>query len=297
MTAALRTLTSQEALLAATARTPSPRAAQAAMLAATARVPAPRAAQVAVLAAYAPPSAQDARNSQLAVVASRAAGGAADVSPRTSQAAMLIAYGTGVPITQTANSWTFVMDGHRFWVLSLGPEGDWAYDTTTKQWCQLNTQGYPGLNFTQGVMWNQRVMGGDVLDPYLYELDPTQPDDQGWRPVQHIVTGGLQTRSANQIGVANFRLAGSAGVLSDATTSVLLEFSDDNCKSWTAMEPIVVAQGNVNLPLIWSALGSFGAPGRIFRISDAGGMLSLFGADAALNNYDEDDAGGGNGGG
>lgn len=296
MASALRSLTPQVGLLAATARVPTPRLAQAAAEAARATVPAPRMAQVAVLAAYAPPSSQDSRSSQLQVLSADASP-AANIKPRTSQAMLLIAYGTGVPITQTANSWTFVMDGHRFWVLSLGPEGDWAYDTTTKQWCQLTTQGYPGLNFTQGVMWNLRVMGGDVLDPYLYELDPDQPDDQGWRPVQHVVTGGLQTRSPNQIGVANFRLAGSAGVLSDATTDVLLEFSDDNGKTWTAMEPITVAQGDVSLPLVWSALGSFGAPGRIFRITDDGGMLSLFGADASLNNYDEDDTGGsGNGG-
>jgi hypothetical protein len=145
-------------------------------------------------------------------------------------------------------------------------------------------------------MWNLRVMGGDVLYPSLYELDPTQPDDEGWRPVMHVVTGGVQTRSPNMIGVANFRLTASAGVLSDATTAVNLTFSDDNGKTWSDVYSIEVAQGDAATPLVWSALGSFSAPGRIFQISDEGGMLSISGADVALNNYDDDEGPPGEGG-
>ena len=211
------------------------------------------------------------------------------MSARTSQLAELIAYGTGVPVTQVANTWTFVLDGHRFWVVSLGPEGDWAYDTTTKQWCQLITQGFPGLNFRHGTMWLYRIMGGDALYPTLYELDPNQPNDEGWRAVQHIVTGGLASRSPELIGVSNFRLTASVGILSDATTDVNLTFSDDNGITWTGPFTITLAQGQTDVPLVWDALGSFSAPGRIFQIADQGGMLSLYGADAALNNYNEDD--------
>lgn len=274
----------------------------------------PRASALVVLAAMAPPESQDARASLLAVLTAAAppeslqaraaqaqalvafTRGETNVAARAAQAAMLIAYGTGNPITQRADSWTFVMDGHRFWVLPLGPEGDWAYDTITKQWCQLYTQGFPGLNFTHGVMWGLRVMGGDALYPMLYELDPTQPDDEGWRSVMHVVTGGIQTRSPNMVGLANFRITASAGVLSDASTAVNLTFSDNNGKTWSAAYTINVNQGDVDTPLVWSALGSFSAPGRIFQIQDQGGMLSISGADAALNNYD-DDAGSSGGGG
>jgi len=241
-----------------------------------------------VLAAYGPPESFQGRASQAQALVAYSAG-AANVSTQVSQAELLIAYGTGVPITQTANTWTFALDGHHFWVVDLGPEGTWAYDTTTKQWCQLSSQGFPGLNFTHGTMWGLRIFGGDALYPFLYELDPNQPDDEGWRAVEHIVTGGIQTRSPNMIGVANFRIAASVGALSDASTDVNLTFSDDNGNTWSDVFTIAVAEGANSVQLNYPALGSFGAPGRIFRITDSGGMLSIYGADVALNNYDEDD--------
>lgn len=274
-----------------------PAAPQFTRLAARGSAPTPRAAQFAVLSARAPPSAKFSSAPQdVRLVAGASV--EANVSGRAAQAVRLVAYGTGVPITQVADTWTFVLDGHRFWVVSLGPEGDWAYDMVTKQWCQLISQGFPGLNFTHGTMWQLRIFGGDALYTFLYELDPNQPDDEGWRAVQHIVTGGLQVRSPNMVGVANFRMTGSAGVLSDATTDVNLTFSDDNGNTWSPDFTIELAEGQLNIPLVWDALGSFAAPGRIFRVIDSGGMVSLYGADVALNNYNEDDnqATGGGGG-
>lgn len=283
MTAALISFASQFGLLAST----------------TPGEPAPLVSQVVMLAAYGPPETKFARVSQDQLLVARSAG-ETDVSPRVSQAQLLIAYGTGVPDSTRADSWTFVLDGHRFWVLPLGPEGDWAYDTVTKQWSQFITQGFDGLNFAHGVMWKLRIFGSDLLYPYLYELTADQADDEGFRPVEHVVTGGVATRAPDMIGVANFRLTGSTGKLSDATTSVNLTFSDDNGNSWVGPFTIDLAEGQTDQPLVWSGLGSFAAPGRIFQVSDAGGMLSLYGADAALNNYDDDsnsNTGGGGGGG
>lgn len=292
---ALRTPASKLDALAAMGRAAAtPRAGQLQVLAAFAapRSEAARASLFAVLAACAPSASLRTRAAQAQLLIAKATV-EANVASRVSQDMMLIAYGTGIPITKVANSWTFVLDGHTFWVVSLGPEGDWAYDTVTKQWCQLISQGFDGLNFTQGVMWGLRIMGGDVLYPFLYELDPTQPDDEGWRPVKHIVTGGVQTRSQNMVGVANFSVTASVGNLSDATTDVNLTFSDDNGHTWVGPFTITLAQGATDVPLLWSALGSFNAPGRVFQIADSGGMLSIYGADAALDDYDEDNAGGG----
>lgn len=250
-----------------------------------------RTSQDAVLMAYGPPQSKQARAPQFDVLDAYSAG-ATNVSARSSQTLVLFAYATGDQGQPRSDSWTFTLDGHRFWVLPLGDEGTWAYDTVTRQWCQLSTQGFTGLNFTHGVMWGLRIFGGDALYPFLYELDPTQPQDEAWRPVKHVVTGGIQTRSPNQIGVASFRLTASAGALSDATTSVDLTFSDDNGNTWSRVFSIPMAQGDYSKQLLWPALGSFNAPGRIFQVSDEGGMLSILGADAALNNFDEEDGGG-----
>lgn len=207
--------------------------------------------------------------------------GATNVTAKISQGATLVAYASGIPGDSRQDAWTFIMDGHRFYVLPLGPEGDWAYDTTTKEWCQLQTQGFDGLNFTHGTMWDLRVMGGDALYPFLLELDPNQPFDDAFRPVEHVVTGGVATRGRHAIGVANFTLTASVGDDATIVQPISLAFSDDNGVTWSPEFPIPLTDVSSQL-LIWNALGSFAAPGRVFRITDFGGPIRLDGADCVL---------------
>lgn len=240
---------------------------------------APVVSQLSLLAAYAPPESKYGYESQAALLSAIAQGN--NVTTSISQAAMMVAYGTGVPNTASQASWTFVLDGHRFYVLPLGPEGDWAWDTTTHEWCQLQSQGFPGMNFTHGVMWGVRVMGGDALYTYLYELDPTKSLDEGWREVQHKVTGGVATRTRSVIGVANFTLTASVGNDSAIDQNISLAFSDDNGVTWS--QEFGIPLTNISSQtLIWNALGSFSAPGRVFRITDYSGPIRLDGADVVL---------------
>lgn len=239
----------------------------------------PRVAQFVELAAYGPPQTKYGDSSQALILAATAAGN--NVTTSVSQIPMLVAYGTGVPSQQMSAAWTFIMDGHRFYVLPLGPEGDWAYDTTTQEWCQLQSQGFPGLNFTHGVMWGLRVVGGDALYTYLYELDPTKSLDEGWREVQHMVTGGVPTRSRASIGVANFTVTASVADDSAIDQPITLAFSDDNGVTWSAEMPMTLTDMSGE-KLIWNALGSFSNPGRVFRITDYSGPIRLDGADVVL---------------
>jgi hypothetical protein len=246
--------------------------------------------QLALFASYTPQAAKYADVAQGAVLIA-CSGGLTNVTAEVSQGAIFIAYKEGIPDQSRQDTWTFVLDGHRMWVLPLGPEGDWAYDQITKQWCHLETQGFGGqLNFTHGVMWGLRIVGGDQLYGVLYELDPNAAADEGWRPIEHYVTGGLAVRSPTMIGCANFRLTASAGVLLSDTTDLELSFSDDNGKSWIGPFVMALAEGDYGQQLVYSGLGSFSAPGRIFSVYDSGGLVRIDGADAALNNYDEDQA-------
>lgn len=240
----------------------------------------PRTSQFGALAAYGPPQTKFAYDSQAALLAATAAQ-EGNVTTKTSQIALMAAYGTGVPSTAKTAAWTFVLDGHRFYVLPLGPEGDWAYDFTTQEWCRLQTQGFPGMNFTHGVMWGLRVIGGDALYTYLYELDPNQPFDEAWRDVQHMVTGGIPTRSRAAIGVANFTLTASVGLDSAEDQAISLAFSDDNGVTWSQEFDLPLTDVSSQV-LIWNALGSFSAPGRVFRITDYSGPIRLDGADVVL---------------
>lgn len=239
----------------------------------------PRITQLATLAAFGPPETKFGRTSQMALLAAIAEGN--NVTARVSQVAIMNATGTGVPSTASTNAWTFVLDGHRFYVLPLGPEGDWAYDFTTQEWCQLQTQGFPGINFTHGVMWGLRVMGGDALYTYLYELDPNQPLDEQWREVQHMVTGGLATRTRNSIGVANAILTASVGLDSETDQSISLAFSDDNGVTWSEEFDVPLTDIGTQT-LLWPALGSYSAPGRVFRLTDYSGPIRLDGLDVVL---------------
>jgi len=268
----------------------SARTSQAAWFAAYSQPPSEfgQASQLALFAAYAPPAPKYADAAQGAVFIA-CSGGDTNVTAEVSQGALFVAYKEGIPDQSRQTAWTFVLDGHRFYVLPLGPEGDWAYDTVTKQWCHLESQGFGGqLNFTNGVMWGLRIMGGDQLYDTLYELDPNQPQDEGWRPVERIVTGGLQVRSPNMIGCANFRLTASAGILEEDGASLQLSFSDDYGHTWTGPFVMTLNSGDFSQSLVYSGLGSFAAPGRVFQVYDAGGLVRIDGADAALNNYDED---------
>lgn len=250
------------------------------VLSRTPTTPPVSASQVFLEAAYAPPSSKSGRETQSLALVARS-GGAENVTAAVTQVVTMAAYFEGQPAVARQSAWTFVMDGHRFYVLPLGEEGDWAYDTTTQEWCQLETLGFDGLNFTHGVMWGIRVMGGDSLNPLLLELDPTQPLDEAWREIQRIVTGGIATRGRSVVGVANFNVTASVGDDTSTDQPVSLAFSDDNGVTWSLEFDIPLTDKSTQL-LIWNALGSFSAPGRIFRISDTAGPIRLDGADVVL---------------
>lgn len=240
----------------------------------------PQATQVFGLLAYGPPASHRALDSQTAGLIAYSAGDT-NVTTQVTQSAVLVAYYEGQPAVSRQAAWTFVMDGHRFYVLPLGPEGDWAYDTTTQEWSQLQSQGFNGLNFTHGVMWGLRVMGGDSLYTYLYELDPTQALDEEWRQIQRMVTGGIPSRARSAIGVSNFTLTASVGDDNSISQPISLAFSDDNGFSWSEEFDIPLTDASTQT-LLWTALGSFSAPGRVFRITDTAGPVRLDGADAVL---------------
>lgn len=241
----------------------------------------PLVSQLVLLEAYGPLATRDVDVTQMAILAAVSAG-TNNVSTDVSQMSILAAYGTGEPFTQRQASWTFILDGHRFYVLPLGPEGDWAFDITTDSWCQLQTDGFNGLNFTHGVMWGLRIMGGDMLYPYLYELDPNQALDEDWRPITHIVTGGIPLRGRYNVGVSNFTVTASVATLQSVGENISLSFSDDNGNTWSQNFNIALT-GVGSQKLIWNALGSFSAPGRVFKITDTAGPMRIDGADVVLS--------------
>lgn len=236
--------------------------------------------QVSLLESFGPLASKTITSSQIAGLVARSAGDK-NVSTQISQAAIMVAYATNEPAASRQVSWTFVLDGHRFYVLPLGTEGTWAYDITTNEWCQLQTDGFNGLNFSSGVMWGLRIMGADTLYPILYEMDPNQPLDEEWRPIKHVATGGVPLRGRYSVGVANFTVTASVGDVMSAGETMSLSFSDDNGATWSDELEITLTDA-ANQKLIWNSLGSFSNPGRVFRVTDYAGPVRIDGADVVL---------------
>lgn len=208
--------------------------------------------------------------------------------PRVSQAAAVVVYATGTPDIRRTRAWAFSLDGHQFYVLNLGQEGTFVYDTTTAQWAQFDTDGFGQWNMLNGTMWEQgRVVGGDAVTPQVWELVPGAVLDEGWRDIDHVVTGGVQLRSRVFVSCDALRIAASVGKIDEVNGATLsMRYSDDQGNTWSDYSEIVLTEGSFSAELAFRSLGSFASPGRIFELSDVGGLIRIDGADIYLDGFD-----------
>lgn len=214
-------------------------------------------------------------------------------APRESQHYALVVWGITPPGAENrTRAWKFTLDGHLFYVLDLGVEGTFVYDMDTGEWSEFITSGFNNWNMHVGTTWQapNRVVAGDLLDGYLLEINPTDVLDEDFRTIEHVVTGGVMTRSRVFLGVESIRLSGSVGQIQDDVDGVetKLRFSDDAGKTWSDYYVVTVGQGDFGDELAYRSLGSFMAPGRVFEFSDQGGMLRIDGADLFLENFDDE---------
>lgn len=243
--------------------------------------------QVAILVAVAPPESHLASTSQVVMLVASSAEDSVELN--TSQVVVLAAVKSGIADPARSLAWTFVLDGHTFYVLNLGSQGTFLYDTTTKEWCKFYGQGYGQWNMKNGTMWGDRTVGGDLLDDHVWELVPTATADEGWRAIFHAVTGGLTLRSRTFVSCDAVRVASSVGQLDEVNGSVLkLYYSDDQEATWVGPFSVDLIHDDFTGEIAYRSLGSFMAPGRIFLLEDSGGLLRIDGVDAFINGFDED---------
>jgi hypothetical protein len=195
------------------------------------------------------------------------------------------------PAISRKRAWTFTLDGHVFYVLDLGGQGTFLYDDSTGEWSQFVTASYNQWNLCNGTMWGQRIVGGDLLTTDIWEMQPGALFDNGSAEITHITTGGLIKRNRVFVSCDAFRLNCSFGQLDDVNgATIQLSFSDDQGNTWVDMDTLSMVEGDTTGEVAWRSLGSFAAPGRIFRITDVGAFLRIDGADAGISNFDEDGA-------
>jgi hypothetical protein len=257
---------------------------QASLSAAVADEPGANVAAAAALVAYTAAELAQARVAQGAMMAAYSNEPAADVS----QAAIMVAYQTGVPGLFRSRAWTFDFDGHVFYVLNLGTQGTFLFDTTTGQWSKFDTGGYGIWNMLRGITWGQYTIGADALVPVTWKLDPYSPLDEEWRPIEHIVTAMIPRRTRTGLNNDSFTLTVSAGYNGNDDAEVRFRFSDDNARTWRATYYTTLRQGDYAQDLEWTSLGVIQAPGRVFEVRDVGGFIRIDDAGADLNGIDND---------
>lgn len=245
----------------------------------------------AALVVYGPAPTKQAEISQEAALVVYAGDAASFEVPETSQVAALVVWGVAPPGSEArTRSWAFTRDGHPFYVLDLGEEGTFLYDISTSQWCRFVTAGYEGWNMRVGTMWgdSNRIVGGDTFSPIAWELVPELSLDEGFRDIVHVATGGVMVRSRTYLSVEALRVAGSLGYL-DSTGIVLfnMRFSDDNGATWSPYFTLQMTAGDFSGEVAWRSLGSFMAPGRVFELSDSGGLQRIDGADVFIEDFDD----------
>lgn len=245
--------------------------------------------QAYALAVYQPPAAEAVDVGQVYALVPYTIG--VYETPMVSQQSVTAVYTTGVPDARRSRAWWFTLDGHTFYVLDLSEEGTFVYDTTTEQWSRWYTDGFDNMwNMKCGTMWNSlQVVAGDSITGQVWVIDPTNPMDEGWRTMPHVVTGGIMLRGRVYVGMSSLNITGSAGQITsdEGTATISMRFSDDMGKTWSDYYPLVIVEGDFEDETAWRSLGSFCNPGRLLEISDDGGMIRIDGLDANLDGFDE----------
>lgn len=207
------------------------------------------------------------------------------------------------PVVSVNRSWSYVLDGHTFYVLDLGAQGTFVYDQVTNQWSEFvtgtpATNGGPNLqwNMQNGCMWGTRIVGADLATSNIWEMAPGAVLDNDATQIAHVCTGGIPARSRTYVTCDAVRVSASFGYLDSAgTVSFNLRYSDDQENTWSSYRSVTLTPGNYGAEIAWRSLGAFASPGRVFELSDVGGLIRIDGADAYLDGFDDKPAGPGDG--
>ena len=191
-------------------------------------------------------------------------------------------------------AWVFTLDGHDYYVLSLGSQETLVYDIATEQWytwaneSSQRWRAYTGRNWLGGSVYADRygsnIIAGDAGNGTLYFLDPEgNADDDAVRgfttprPFLRQITGQVAVRGYESLPCYDVSLMGSIGDSLDASlTSVTLFTSDDAGKTYQDQGTLTVTPSDYEARLEWnSGLGSFEAPGRMFLVQDFGALKRI----------------------
>lgn len=185
-------------------------------------------------------------------------------------------------------AWAFTMDGHTFYVLNtVGPKS-LVYDLTTRQWHVWYTAGRDYWNMFRGTNWKGRVVAADDAGPQVWELDMYTELDEGGLQIERAVTGFQPLRGRNSILAGSAHLLASVGAPSDSDSTVRLRFSNDEGVTWSEYFTVTLALDDFGQRVTFRSLGRVRPPGRLWEITDAGGLMRIDKLDVGMHGMPED---------
>jgi hypothetical protein len=206
----------------------------------------------------------------------------------------VIAVCRGLTDDPKVRTWTITLDGHDLYFLKLGNEETLVYDVFTEQWYEWSSgdlnvwRAYTGRNWLGGRTlsdaFGSNIVVGDLATGVLYIMDPDGFADEDavegadlLRPFLREITGQVPTQGYDMVPCYGVSLMGSIGDgLDAALTAVTLFTSDDEGHTYDEHETINIDPFDYNARVDWnSGLGSFEAPGRLFRVQDRGALQRI----------------------
>lgn len=189
--------------------------------------------------------------------------------------------------------WTFSLDGHDFYVVTLGEEVTLVYDLSTDSWSEWSTTGYDVWRAHKGINWismgqetyqdqgsQSNVVAGDNNYGLLWTLNPEVGYDEDPETGEEVVinrkvVGGVQQKLRETIRVNGAYLLACSGSPQLSGASVTLRTSDDMGNTWANHGTVTAEVNNFTQEFAWRSLGLIRAPGRLFEITDNGATVRI----------------------
>lgn len=211
----------------------------------------------------------------------------------------VILVGRGRPENPVVRAWTCTLDGHDFYVLSLGDRETLVYDVYSDTWTTWSSSSLNRFRILHGINWQgatqfANAYGSDILcgdDTFglLWFLDPTEAFDESALygdvvPSYFLrrISGQVTVRGRKAVPCYEANLTGSVGTPVLDGMGVTLFTSDDGGHSYDDQGTVNIVVGEYTQDLPWQSLGQIRSPGRLFRFDDYGALTRIDGLDVSI---------------
>lgn len=167
------------------------------------------------------------------------------------------------------DAWSFIMDQHMYYVLTLSTQ-TWIYDMTTQLWSRADSVGYDFWRAGIGCAVAGQAYAADILpgSAMVWTVDPDSLTDDG-DGISRVCTGFFEMRDG-KLACGNVSIVCSAGqgniIDPGANPVVQMRYSDSYGQTWSEWKNAELGKaGEFEYRVRWNRLGLLRSPGRYFQ--------------------------------